>query len=105
MCKNNNNVLTVIISPSPFFLSPLLGISSLRQVQAPPPSSPRQLPATLWQQAQCTPHPPGRCRGTPCPALPSSSRNRQSTAHGGKMQREERSQSPVHEGCWASAQQ
>lgn len=88
LCANvkeqKNKILTK--SSISFFLSiSPLGTSSLRQVQALPPSSPRQLPVTLWQQAQCTPHPPGRCRGIPCPALPSSSRNPQSTAHGGKM--------------------
>lgn len=77
-------------------LSPCLaGISSSRQVQAPPPSSPRRLLATLWRQAQCIPHPPGRCRGIPCPAQPSSSRNPPSTAHGGKLEYAGRNQSPV----------
>lgn len=62
-----------------------VGTSSLKQAQALPPSSPQLLLATLWQQAQCTPLLPGRYLGILYPAQPSSSRNRPSTAHGGKM--------------------
>lgn len=78
---------------SPFSLSslssfPTPGTSSSRQVQAPPLSSPQRLRATLWQPAQCTRLPPGRCRGIPFPAPPSSSRSPPNTAHGGEMEME-----------------
>lgn len=72
-----------LICPCLFSYSP--GTSSLRQAQAPLPSSLRPLLATLWQQVQCTPRLPGRCREILCPALHSSSRKPPSTAHGGNM--------------------
>lgn len=62
----------------------LPGTSSSRPAQEPLLSSPRPLLATPWRPARSTLRPPGRCRGTHCPALPSSLRSRPSTARGGE---------------------
>lgn len=76
------NLLTLNLRLLHLVLLP--GTSSSRPAQEPLHSSPRPLLATPWPPARSTLRPPGRCRGTHCPALPSSSRSRQSTALGGE---------------------